>query len=74
MEETRVRKDRPIKAYIFTSMGSLIKPSNNAMLSFKTLEEGIEKFDKVKPRYVGKQILFVDYSITPSRIIHIKNQ
>jgi hypothetical protein len=74
MEETRIRKDRPIKAYIFTSQGSLIKPGNNRWVSFTSLEEGLAKFKEIKPRFIGKQILFVDYSITPARIVHLLNQ
>lgn len=74
MEQTRIRTGRPIRAYIYSTYGSLIKPSNGKWQSFKTLEEGLKKFEEIKPRYSGKQILFIDYSITPPKIIHILEQ
>lgn len=63
----------PIKAYIYSYYGTLTKP-NRKLQYFKTLEEALAKFESIKPKYVGKQIVFIDYSVFPSKIIHILNQ
>ncbi len=71
MEKT---KEKPIRAYIYTSYGTLKKPGNNKWHIFPTLEDGLSKFKELLPRYEGKQIVFIDYSYSPSKIIHILNQ
>lgn len=73
-QTTRTRTGRPIRAYIYNFYGALSKPANSKWCSFRTLEEGLAKFNEIRPRYEGKQILFIDYSVSPSKIIHILEQ
>jgi len=71
---TRIRTGKPIRAYVYSSYSTLEKPALASWQSFKTLEEGLAKFESIKPRYSNKQILFIDYGVSPSRIIYLLNQ
>jgi hypothetical protein len=71
--KTKIRTGKPIRAYVYSAYATMEKPASSTWCSFKTLEEGLKKFEEIKPRYQDKQIIFIDFGVYPSRILHILN-
>lgn len=63
---------KPIKTYAYTGYGSL-KVFKGKSWCFKTLEEAITRINisREKGFFKTVQIVFIDYSVAPSRILHI---
>jgi len=65
---------KSIRAYIYSGYATLKKPSVlSSCQSFYKLEDGLAFYadQKTKGRFTNIQIVFIDFSVTPSRIIHI---
>jgi hypothetical protein len=67
-----INKSKPIHAYEYTGYATL-KILQRNLRFFNTLEEGLDALEKVRARgfYTYKQIVFIDFGVAPSRIIHI---
>ncbi len=63
---------RDVRAYLYTGAATLRKPSIRKSHQFKSLEEGIEKYESLRPRYATSQVVFIEYfRAESSKIIHI---
>ncbi len=63
---------RDVRAYLYTGAATLRKPLIRNSHQFKNLEEGIEKYESLRPKYATSQVVFIEYfRAEGSKIIHI---